>query len=43
MHSDFSEKFAYAKVWAKRLVFSPQKVGAAFQLGDGDIVEIHTK
>jgi ribosome-interacting GTPase 1 len=43
IHSDFSEKFAYAKVWAKRLVFSPQKVGAAFPLEDGDIVEIHTK
>jgi ribosome-interacting GTPase 1 len=43
IHSDFSEKFAYAKVWAKRLVFSPQKVGAAFPLEDGDVVEIHTK
>ncbi|MEM2911242.1 MAG: TGS domain-containing protein [Candidatus Bathyarchaeia archaeon] len=43
IHSDFGEKFAYAKVWAKRLVFSPQKVGTAFPLEDGDIVEIHTK
>ncbi len=43
IHSDFSEKFAYAKVWSKRLVFSPQKVGATFPLEDGDIVEIHTK
>ncbi|MCS7115373.1 MAG: GTPase [Nitrososphaerota archaeon] len=43
IHSDFSKKFAYARVWAKRLVFSPQKVGAAFILEDGDIVEIHTK
>lgn len=43
IHSDFSEKFAYARVWAKRLVFSPQKVGAAFSLEDRDIVEIHTK
>ncbi|MBS7647902.1 50S ribosome-binding GTPase [Candidatus Bathyarchaeota archaeon] len=43
IHSDFSEKFAYAKVWAKRLVFSPQKVGATFILEDGDVVEIHTK
>jgi ribosome-interacting GTPase 1 len=43
IHSDLSEKFAYARVWAKRLVFSPQKVGAAFPLDDGDIVEIHTK
>ncbi|MBC7131352.1 TGS domain-containing protein, partial [Candidatus Bathyarchaeota archaeon] len=43
IHSDLSENFAYAKVWAKRLVFSPQKVGASFQLEDGDIVEIHAK
>jgi small GTP-binding protein len=43
IHSDFSENFAYAKVWAKRLVFSPQKVGATFVLEDGDVVEIHIK
>ncbi|MEM3578836.1 MAG: GTPase [Candidatus Bathyarchaeia archaeon] len=43
IHSDFSENFAYAKVWAKRLAFSPQKVGATFVLEDGDVVEIHTK
>jgi small GTP-binding protein len=43
IHSDFGEKFAYARVWAKRLVFSPQKVGATFALEDGDVVEIHTK
>ncbi|MGQ9539344.1 MAG: TGS domain-containing protein [Candidatus Bathycorpusculaceae bacterium] len=43
IHSDFSENFAYARVWANRLIFSPQKVGATFPLEDGDIVEIHTK
>lgn len=43
IHSDFSKKFSFAKVWAKRLVFSPQKVGSAFVLEDGDIVEIHVK
>jgi small GTP-binding protein len=43
IHSDFSERFSFAKVWAKRLVFSPQKVGMAFTLEDGDIVEIHAK
>jgi len=43
IHSDFSENFAYARVWAKRLVFSPQKVGATFVLEDGDVVEIHIK
>ena len=43
IHSDFSKKFAFAKVWANRLVFSPQKVGASFVLEDKDIVEIHMK
>jgi ribosome-interacting GTPase 1 len=43
IHSDFREKFSYARVWAERLVFSPQKVGATFALEDGDVVEIHTK
>lgn len=43
IHSDFSEKFSFAKVWSKRLVFSPQKVGANFALEDKDIVEIHMK
>ncbi|MGC9346219.1 MAG: TGS domain-containing protein, partial [Candidatus Bathyarchaeales archaeon] len=43
IHSDFSEKFSFAKVWSKRLVFSPQKVGSAFVLEDGDIVEIHMR
>jgi len=43
IHSDFKENFNFAKVWSKRLVFSPQKVGAMFVLQDGDIVEIHLK
>jgi ribosome-interacting GTPase 1 len=43
IHSDFSERFSYAKVWSKRLVFSPQKVGVAFALEDEDVVEIHMK
>jgi len=43
IHTDLSKKFSFAKVWAKRLVFSPQKVGATFKLKDGDIVEIHGK
>lgn len=43
IHSDFSEKFSYARVWSKRLVFSPQKVGGAFVLEDEDVVEIHVK
>jgi hypothetical protein len=43
IHSDFKERFGFAKVWSKRLVFSPQKVGATFSLADHDIVEIHLK
>jgi uncharacterized protein len=43
IHREFIDNFAYARVWAKRLVFSPQKVGLTFVLDDGDIVEIHTK
>jgi len=43
IHSDFYKQFSYAKVWSKRLRFSPQKVGGAFILEDGDTVEIHMK
>jgi len=43
VHSDFIERFSYARVWAKRLPFSPQKVGASLALEDKDIVELHTK
>ncbi len=41
IHSDFYRQFAYAKVWSKRLRFSPQRVGGTFVLEDGDTVEIH--
>ena len=43
IHSDFDRNFAFAKVWSKRLAFSPQKVGLGFVLEDGDVVEIHVK
>lgn len=43
IHSDFKKRFSFAKVWADRLVFSPQKVGSSFVLEDGDVVEIHAK
>ena len=43
VHSDFIERFAFARVWSKRLAFSPQKVGSAFILEDKDIVELRTK
>ena len=43
IHTDFERDFAFARVWAERLVFSPQKVGVGFVLDDGDVVEIHVK
>jgi ribosome-interacting GTPase 1 len=43
IHSDFKERFHFAKVWSKRLAFSPQRVGLTFVLKDGDVVEIHVK
>ena len=43
IHSDFYEQFTSAKVWSKRLRFSPQKVGGTFTLEDGDTVELHIK
>jgi len=43
VHSDFIQRFSYARVWAKRLPFSPQKVGSTFMLEDKDIVELHAK
>ena len=43
IHGEFVKNFAFARVWAKRLVFSPQKVGIGFVLEDGDIVEIHVR
>ena len=43
IHTDFERSFAFARVWAPRLVFSPQKVGIGFALEDGDVVEIHVK
>jgi ribosome-interacting GTPase 1 len=43
IHSDFYTQFSYAKVWSKRLRFSPQKVGGSFNLEDGDTVEIHIR
>ncbi len=41
IHSDFYRRFSYARVWSKRLSFSPQKVGLSFVLGDKDVVEMH--
>jgi ribosome-interacting GTPase 1 len=43
IHSDFYRSFHYARVWSRRLRFSPRKVGLSFTLGDKDIVEMHAK
>jgi ribosome-interacting GTPase 1 len=43
IHKEFVSNFLFAMVWAKRLPFSPKKVGLNFVLEDGDIVEIHTR
>jgi len=43
IHSQFSKQFAFAMVWAKRLKYSPRKVGSNFVLKDQDIVELHVK
>ncbi len=43
IHKEMLQNFQFAMVWAKRLPFSPKKVGLGFMLDDGDIVEIHTR
>jgi hypothetical protein len=43
IHKELVLNFLFAMVWAKRLRFSPKKVGLNFVLEDGDIVEIHTR
>jgi ribosome-interacting GTPase 1 len=43
IHKELASNFMFAMVWAKRLPFSPKKVGLNFVLEDGDIVEIHAK
>jgi ribosome-interacting GTPase 1 len=43
IHKELLSNFMFAMVWAKRLPFSPKKVGMNFVLDDGDIVEIHAR
>lgn len=40
IHKDLYENFKYAKVWSKRLPYSPMRVGPDFELEDGDAIEI---
>lgn len=43
IHKELLSNFVFAMVWAKRLPFSPKKVGINFVLDDGDIIEIHAR
>jgi uncharacterized protein len=43
IHKELLSNFLFAMVWARRLPFSPKKVGLNFILEDKDIVEIHTR
>jgi uncharacterized protein len=43
IHKELYSNFMFAMVWAKRLPFSPKKVGMNFILDDGDIIEIHAR
>jgi ribosome-interacting GTPase 1 len=43
IHKELLMNFMFAMVWAKRLPFSPKKVGLNFVLDDGDIIEIHAR
>ncbi len=43
IHKEFVSNFLFAMVWAKRLPFSPKKVGVNFVLDDGDVIEIHVR
>jgi ribosome-interacting GTPase 1 len=43
IHKELLSNFMFAMVWAKRLPFSPKKVGLNFVLNDGDIIEIHAR
>ena len=43
IHKELLSNFMFAMVWAKRLPFSPKKVGLNFVLDDCDIIEIHAR
>lgn len=43
IHSDFYQRLSYARIWSRRLPYSPQKVGLSFVLKDKDIVEMHLR
>lgn len=43
IHSEFYEKFLYARIWGPSAKYPGEKVGSNHVLEDGDVVEIHTR
>ena len=41
IHSDFAEKFKYARVWGKSAKYDGQRVGKGHVLQDGDVMELN--
>ncbi len=44
IHSEFTRRFKYAKVWSRRFKVNPKKVSSLdLELDDGDVVEVHVR
>ncbi len=43
LHSDFIEKFRYARIWGPTAKFPKQRVGLDHELEEGDTVRIITR
>ncbi len=41
IHSDFYERFRYARLWGPSAKFDGERVGIERELSDGDVVEFH--
>lgn len=42
IHSDFYERFRYARIWGPSANFDSERVGLERELSDGDVVQFHT-
>ncbi len=42
IHSDFYERFRYARIWGPSAKFDSERVGLERELSDGDVVQFHT-
>ena len=42
IHSDFYERFRYARLWGPSAKFPNERVGLDRELSDGDVVQFHT-